>query len=131
MLGAAMIARGHGGRIINIASMNALVSNRGIGGRHYETAKAAMLQFTRAAAADWAPHRVTVNAILPGLFMTDANVEWNKTRPEVIEAIVRNVPMGRSGEPEELGPLAVYLASPAAGFVTGGAFVIDGGYTLW
>ncbi len=131
MLGAAMIARGHGGRIINIASMNALVSNRGIGGRHYETAKAAMLQFTRAAAADWAPHRITVNAILPGLFMTDANVQWNKTRPEVIQAIVNNIPMGRSGEPEELGPLAVYLASPAASYVTGAAFVIDGGYTLW
>lgn len=128
---AEMLARGQGGRIVNIASMNALVANRGIGGRHYETAKAAVLQFTRAAAADWAPHGITVNAICPGLFMTDANRRWNETRPEVIEAIVHNIPMGRPGQPEEIGPLAVYLASPAAAYVTGAAFVIDGGYTLW
>jgi gluconate 5-dehydrogenase len=49
----------------------------------------------------------------------------------VIEAFVKNVPMGRAGEPDEIGPLAVYLASPTAGYVTGAAFVIDGGYTLW
>jgi gluconate 5-dehydrogenase len=63
--------------------------------------------------------------------MTDANKKWNSTRPEVIQAIVGNIPMGRTGEPEEVGPLAVYLASPAAAYVTGAAFVIDGGYTLW
>ena len=127
----AMLERRSGGRIINIASMNAFVANRGIGGRHYEAAKAAVLQFTRAAAADWAPHGITVNAICPGLFMTDANRRWQETNPEVIEAIVRNIPAGRSGEPGELGPLAVYLASPASAYMTGAALVIDGGYTLW
>ena len=65
LIGGAMVARGQGGRIINIASINGLVANRGIGGRHYETAKAAVMQFTRAVAADWAPHRITVNAICP------------------------------------------------------------------
>ena len=49
----------------------------------------------------------------------------------VIETFVSAVPMGRAGEPEEIGPLAVYLASPASSYVTGAAFVIDGGYTLW
>jgi NAD(P)-dependent dehydrogenase (short-subunit alcohol dehydrogenase family) len=131
LIGGAMLARGVGGRVINIASISALVANRDIAGRHYETAKAAVLHFTRCAAADWAPHGVTVNAICPGLFMTDANRRWLKDRPEVIDAFVRNVPMGRVGEPEEIGPLAVYLASPAASYVTGAAFVIDGGYTLW
>ncbi len=130
LIGGAMLARG-GGRVINIASISAMIANRGIAGRHYETAKAAVLHFTRCAAADWAPHGVTVNAICPGLFMTDANRRWSKERPEVIEAHVRNVPMGRAGEPDEIGPLAVYLASPAASYVTGAAFVIDGGYTLW
>ena len=130
-VGAAMLERGKGGRIINIASISALIANRGIAGRHYETAKAAVLHFTRCAAADWAPHGITVNAICPGLFMTDANKKWNETRPDVIHAIVSNIPMGRTGEPEEIGPLAVYLASPAAAYVTGAAFVIDGGYTLW
>jgi gluconate 5-dehydrogenase len=59
-----MLARGKG-RIINIASISALIANRGIGGRDYETGKAAVLHFTRCAAADWAPHGVTVNAICP------------------------------------------------------------------
>ena len=129
--GAAMLARGQGGRIINVASMNAMVAGRGIGGRHYETAKAAVLQLTRAAAADWAPHGITVNAICPGLFMTEANRKWQQTKPELIDAIVANIPMGRTGQPDELGPLAVYLASSAAAYVTGAALVIDGGYTLW
>jgi NAD(P)-dependent dehydrogenase (short-subunit alcohol dehydrogenase family) len=131
IIGGAMIARGRGGRIINIASISALIVNRGIGGRDYETGKAAVLHFTRCAAADWAPHGITVNAICPGLFMTDINREWNEKRPDVIEAFVRNVPMGRAGEPEEIGPLAVFLASPASGYVTGAAYVIDGGYTIW
>ena len=122
VIGGAMIARGGGGRIINISSMSALIANRGIAGRHYETAKAAMLHFTRCTAADWAPHGITVNAICPGLFMTE---------PNLIKTITDATPLGRCGEPEELGPLAVYLASDASAFATGAAFVIDGGYTLW
>jgi NAD(P)-dependent dehydrogenase (short-subunit alcohol dehydrogenase family) len=130
-IGAAMLTRGQGGRIINIASISSFVANRGIGGRDYETAKAAVLHFTRCAAADWAPHGITVNAICPGLFMTDTNREWNEKRPDVIEAFVKNVPMGRPGNPPEIGPLAVYLASPSAAYVTGASYIIDGGYTLW
>jgi NAD(P)-dependent dehydrogenase (short-subunit alcohol dehydrogenase family) len=130
MIGGAMLARGEG-RIINIASISGLIANRGIGGRHYETTKAAVIHFTRAAAADWAPRGVTVNAICPGLFMTEPNLAWAKKNPEVIETFIRAVPMGRTGEPHEIGPLAVYLASPASSYVTGAAFVIDGGYTLW
>lgn len=131
IFGKKMIERGEGGRIINIASMNAYVSNRGIGGRSYETSKAAMVQFTRATAADWAPFGITANAICPGLFMTDANVEWNKTKPEVIEQITSSTPMGRAGNPPELGGLVVYLASDASSYMTGASLVIDGGYTLW
>jgi gluconate 5-dehydrogenase len=130
IVGGAMLARGQG-RIINIASISGMIANRGIGGRHYETTKAALIHFTRATAADWAPHGVTVNAICPGLFMTEPNLAWAKKHPEVIETFVRAVPMGRAGEPHEIGPLAVYLASPASSYVTGAAFVIDGGYTLW
>jgi NAD(P)-dependent dehydrogenase (short-subunit alcohol dehydrogenase family) len=130
-LGAAMIERARGGRIINIASINALVAGRNIAGRHYETAKAAMLQFTRAVAADWAMHKITVNAILPGGFMTEPNQRWSKLLPEVIERFRANIPMGDFGRPEDLGPLAVYLASDASRYMTGAALVIDGGYTLW
>ena len=80
MIGGAMLARGQG-RVINIASISGMIANRGIGGRHYETAKAAVIHFTRATAADWAPRGVTVNAICPGLFMTEPNKAWAKKNP--------------------------------------------------
>ena len=130
MIGGAMLPRG-AGRIINIASISGMIANRGIGGRHYETTKAALIHFTRATAADWAPRGVNVNAICPGLFMTEPNRRWAELHPEVIETFVGAVPMGRTGEPDEIGPLALFLASPASSYVTGAAYVIDGGYTLW
>jgi gluconate 5-dehydrogenase len=126
-----MIEEKRPGSIINISSMNAFVANQGIGGRSYEASKAAVLQFSRATAADWAPYGVRVNVICPGLFMTDANVEWTKTKPEVVDKIIALTPMGRAGRPHELGPLVVYLASDASSYVTGAAHMIDGGYTLW
>ncbi len=130
-LGGAMVRRGTGGRIINIASMSGMIINRGIGGRHYESAKAAVLHFTRATASDWAPHRINVNAISPGLMMTETNQRWQRDHPEVIEKLSEGIPLGRPGRPEEIGPLALYLASPASSYVTGANFVIDGGYTIW
>ena len=131
VIGGAMVARGSGGRVINIASVNAFVAGQNIGGRHYETAKAAVVQFTRAVAADWAPHGVTVNAIAPGLFLTEPNQHWLRERPEMINGIRERTPMGTFGEPEDLGALAVYLASDAARFMTGATLLIDGGYSLW
>ncbi|MGI9421522.1 MAG: SDR family NAD(P)-dependent oxidoreductase [Geminicoccaceae bacterium] len=129
-IGGAMVARG-GGRVINVASIIAFVAGQNIGGRHYESAKAAIVQFTRSAAADWAPHGVTVNAICPGVFMTEPNQRWARERPEVIDGIKQRTPMADFGQPKDLGPLAVYLASDASRFMTGTALVIDGGYTLW
>lgn len=129
LLGKPMIER-RWGRVINIASISGMVANRGIGGRSYETAKAAVIQFTRATAVDWAPYGVTVNAICPGGFMTEPNIRWARERPEVIEAFKKEIPMGDFGQPEDLGPLAVYLACDASRYMTGAALVIDGGYTL-
>jgi NAD(P)-dependent dehydrogenase (short-subunit alcohol dehydrogenase family) len=106
-----------------------MVAGRGIEGRHYEAAKGAVLMLTRSLAVDWAKHGITVNAICPGIFATEPNREWGRKNPEIIEGLVRNIPMGRLGEPEDLGPLAVYLASDAARYVTGAAMVMDGGYT--
>ena len=131
LIGGAMVKRGQGGRVINIASISGMVANRGIGGRSYETSKAAVIQFTRALATDWAPHRITVNSICPGGFMTEPNVRWAAQNPAIIETFKQQIPAGDFGQPEDLGPLAVYLASDAARYVTGAAIVIDGGYTLW
>lgn len=128
-IGGAMVARGTGGRIINIASINGIVAGRGIEGRHYEAAKGAVLMLTRSLAVDWAKHAITVNAICPGIFATEPNRIWAEKNPEVIEGYVRGIPMGKLGAPEDIGPLALYLASDAARYMTGAALVIDGGYT--
>lgn len=128
-IGGTMIARKRGS-IINIGSISATVSLRGIGGRSYETAKAALTMFTRSLAVDWAPHNVRVNVIAPGGFLTDPNRRWFEQKPELRGKFEGMVPMGRLGEPDELGPLAVYLASDASSYMTGATLVIDGGYTL-
>jgi gluconate 5-dehydrogenase len=129
-IGGAMLPR-RWGRVINIGSICGQIATRNIHGRHYETAKAALAGFTRALAADWAPHGVTVNAIAPGGFLTDANRRWFRERPEFRGQVEGTIPMGRLGEPDELGPLALYLASDASSYMTGAVLVIDGGYTLW
>jgi NAD(P)-dependent dehydrogenase (short-subunit alcohol dehydrogenase family) len=129
-LGGAMRQR-RWGRIINIASICGQIATRNIHGRHYETAKAALVGLTRALAADWASDGVTVNAIAPGGFMTDANRRWFRERPSFQKEVETIIPMGRLGEPEEIGPLALYLASEASRYMTGALLVIDGGYTLW
>ncbi len=127
--GGAMIRRGQGGRVINLASINAMVAGRNIQGRHYEAAKAGVLMLTRSLAVDWAQHGITVNAICPGIFATDPNKLWAQKNPAIINAYIETIPMGKLGEPEDLAALAVYLASDAARYMTGAALVIDGGYT--
>jgi gluconate 5-dehydrogenase len=117
--------------VINIASISGMVVNRDIGGRSYETSKAAVIHFTRATAADWAPSQVTVNAICPGGFMTEPNVKWAAENPAIITTFRDQIPAGDFGQPEDMGPLAVYLASDASRYITGASIVIDGGYTLW
>jgi gluconate 5-dehydrogenase len=128
--GAAMRER-RWGRVINIASIAGEVAFRGIHGRHYETAKAALVGFTRAVAADWAADGVTVNAIAPGVFLTDPNRRWFGQTPAYEQEVLSRIPMGRFGRPQELAPLALYLASDAGAYMTGAVLVIDGGYTLW
>lgn len=129
-LGAAMIPR-KWGRIINIASINALWPGKAMRGRSYETAKGALTMFTKAVAADWAVHGITVNAIAPGPFLTDANRRWIGERPEFEGEVASSIPMGRWGRPEEIAPLALYLASEASSYMTGSVLVIDGGRLLW
>ncbi len=87
--------------------------------------------FTRAVAADWAASGVTVNAIAPGTFLTDANRRWFNERPELRTEVEANIPIGRLGDPREIGGLAVYLASNAASYMTGAYLVVDGGRLLW
>lgn len=130
ILGGAMVSR-RAGKIINIASISGIIVNRGIHGRTYETAKAAMVAFTKTLAIDWAPYNINVNAIAPGGFLTDPNRRWFQQMPELKQTFESMVPMGRLGEPHEIGPLALFLASEASSYMTGAVVVIDGGYTVW
>jgi gluconate 5-dehydrogenase len=129
-LGAGMLQR-RWGRVINIASISGLVAMRGIQGRHYEAAKSALIGLTRAVGVDWAPHGVTVNAIAPGPFLTEPNQRWFRERPSFQQEVEAMIPMGRLGQPDEIGPLALYLASEASRFMTGAVLVLDGGMTAW
>jgi gluconate 5-dehydrogenase len=131
IIGGAMVARGRGGRIINVASISGMIVSRGIGGRTYETAKAGVIHFSKSTAADWAVHKITVNAICPGFFMTEPNQRWSREHPKLFEMYRDQIPLGDFGKAEDLGPLAVYLASDAARYITGATLVIDGGYSLW
>ncbi len=129
-LGGEMVKR-RAGKIINVASISGIIVNKGIHGRTYETAKAALVAFTKTLAVDWAPFNVQVNAIAPGGFLTDPNRRWFAEMPELKTTFESMIPMGRLGEPDEIGALALYLASDASSYMTGAAVVIDGGYTLW
>ncbi len=130
-LGRGMLDRGRGS-VINVTSIaGPRVTIPGIGGRHYETAKAALTGLTRALAADWAARGVRVNAIAPGAFVTDPNRRWFAEKPAFRTAFEAHTPMGRLGEPDELAPAAVFLASDASSYVTGSTVYVDGGYTLW
>ena len=115
------------GRVINVGSILSLIS---IPERTpYATSKGGVLQMTRTLALEWAAHGITVNAILPGPFATEMNLPLIDD-PEKYKQFAAQIPLGRWGELEEIGGLALYLASNASSFVTGAGITIDGGWTV-
>lgn len=120
-----MIAHG-GGKIVNTASISGMIVNSGL---TYSVAKAGVIQLTRVLALRWAKHGVYVNCFSPGYIRTGMTAPHVK-RPEVEQEMVRQTPLRRLGEPEDLVGAALFLASPASDFVTGHNLVIDGGVTL-
>ena len=123
-----MIREGYG-KIINIASIAALSIFPGMKMSPYYVTKAAVVQFTKAAAVEWAESGVRVNAISPGWFITDINRHlWQD--PEFGRRKLEHTPMNRVGEPKDLLGTLIYLACGASDFVTGQNIPVDGGYTL-
>lgn len=120
------LSRAGAGRIVNLASQAALVALD----RHlaYCTSKAGILGLTRVLAAEWARHGITVNAISPTVVETELGRRaW---AGEVGAAMRMKIPVGRFAQPDEIAMAALYLASGAAGMITGENLVVDGGYTI-
>ena len=124
-IAARMRAAGLAGRIINVASL--LSFQGGIRVAAYTAAKHGLAGLTKAMANELAPFGITVNAIAPGYMATD-NTEALRADPERAAQILARIPVGRWGDPADLGAAALFLASPAAGYVTGTILPVDGGW---
>jgi len=125
-VGPHMLAR-RSGKIINIGSFAS--TRGGVELTIYAAAKTALVGFTRALALEWAPYRIQVNTIAPGLF-PDAVTAGDAGYAERVRNATKTVPLGREGRLREVGLLAVYLASAAADYMTGQTLYLDGGMTL-
>ncbi|MBQ3468175.1 SDR family oxidoreductase [Candidatus Saccharibacteria bacterium] len=125
---AKIMQKNHYGRIINIASMYGLVGNTEIPTIAYHTSKGAVVNFTRAVAAELATDGITCNAICPGYFYTELTTAVLDTE-RFQEFAKRTVPMQRYGQEGELDAAVIFLASEEASYVTGVILPVDGGYT--
>ncbi len=113
------------GRIINIASVSGLMGNPGQA--NYSASKAGVIGLTRTASRELASRGVTVNAVAPGFIATDMTA---KLGDETLELIRKEIPLGRMGQPQYVSDAVLFLASPAAEFITGHVLTVDGGLTV-
>lgn len=118
------------GSIINISSMSGLIVNTPQGQAAYNTSKAGVIMLTKSLAAEWAQHNIRVNTIAPGYMKTELTRPFFEGNSDMVKLWIDLTPMKRPGNPDELAGIALYLASDASSFTTGGVFVVDGGYTV-
>lgn len=131
IVGKVMIKQGFG-NIVNTASMSAFIANFQAEQINYYASKAGVVMLTKALAAEWAPYGIRVNAIAPGVTLTD-QTNWlfkDPSRAEYVKKIMEWTPLGRPANPSELVGACVYLASDASSYTTGHVIVIDGGHTI-
>jgi NAD(P)-dependent dehydrogenase (short-subunit alcohol dehydrogenase family) len=112
------------GRIINLSSMAARLGRGFVGSVCYGTSKGGVISFTRGLSRELAPHGITVNAIAPGVIETDQNRHYLAQHPE---QVLRSIPLGRVGTPDDVAATVVFLASDAAGYITGATIDVNGG----
>ena len=132
-----VMKRQGGGKIINITSIDALSPSM-IGLAHYDASKHGVWGFTKNSALELAPHKIWVNAIAPGAIQTpgieamqaDAPPSAGTDSKRMVETFLSKIPMHRMGKPDEIGLVALFLASPMASYMTGEQIVVDGGALL-
>jgi glucose 1-dehydrogenase len=123
--GRQMIEQGGGGVIINMSSINALLSNPSVA--TYAISKGGMNQVTTIAAVAFAPHRIRVVGIGPGTILTEMVAQSIMTSDAARHAVLARTPIGRCGEPSEIASVAAFLASEDASYITGQTVYVDGG----
>jgi len=116
--------KGRRGRIINIASVSGLMGNPGQA--NYSASKAGVIGLTRTVSRELAGRNITVNAVAPGFIATEMTA---KLGDEILSEVRKQIPLGRLGEPQDIADAVLYLASEAAGFITGQVLTVDGGLT--
>ena len=116
------------GRVINIASMYGLVANSAFNVANYHASKGAVVNLTRALAAEWAKYNITVNAIGPGFFESEMTGDFINT-DDFKQYVTISCPMKRVGKKEELDTTLLFLAAEASSYVTGQTIAVDGGWT--
>lgn len=130
-----MIKQGKGGKIINVTSIDAIHPSS-IGLAHYDASKHAVWGFTKNVALELAQHKIWVNAIAPGAILTPGTQVPQKEgsggvdMKKLMEAFLNKIPMHRLGEPDDIGKVALFLASEMSSYMTGAQIVVDGGVLL-
>jgi NAD(P)-dependent dehydrogenase (short-subunit alcohol dehydrogenase family) len=114
------------GSVVNISSIGGITPERGIG--VYSASKAALINLTKVFAQEWGPYQIRANVICPGLIKTKFSQALWQNDP-IKQMFLQNVPLGRIGLPHEVAGMAVFLASDAGAYCTGGVFLVDGGFT--
>jgi len=112
------------GRIINIASVSGITGNPGQA--NYSASKAGIIGLTRTVAKELAGRNITVNAVAPGFIATEMTAAL---REEIVAEVKKRIPLGRMGQPQDVADAVLFLASPAADFITGHVLTVDGGLT--
>lgn len=120
-----MMMAGHSGKIINVSSIGAIKGGRGQ--TNYASAKGGLISFTRSCAVELAGKGIQVNAVLPGMIVTDMS---SRVRKRAGDRILEQIPMNRFGEPLDIANLIVFLASAMADYITGQAIPVDGGMSV-